>query len=64
MDVVKVKTIQVEMLKQRGYTIPDNELIINKKTKLNQTYSINNVDTLYVHYCLDDQLIDHLKKKK
>lgn len=55
------KQIQIEMLADRGYTIPEKELTEKlKKLTLNQTYTKNDL-SLYVYY-LDDsiKLIDNV----
>lgn len=59
--MIKAKKIQVQMLYQRGYTIPDSEHNITSKSKLNRIYKFNDIDTLYVHYCLEETLSDSLK---
>lgn len=63
------KKIQIEMLKDRGYEIPDKELIEEdknyikkfKKLTLNQSYHSDN--DLYVYYIDEEEkLVDNMKK--
>lgn len=61
MDIVKIKKNQVDMLSTRGYTIPEEESNITKKTPLNNTYFYDDKEELYVHYCITDKLVDCLK---
>lgn len=61
MSLIKVKQTQVEMLRARGYTIPEDELVITKKTKLSRTYDFNDNKILYVHYINKESLADNLK---
>jgi DNA-directed RNA polymerase I, II, and III subunit RPABC1 len=61
---VIVKKTQIEMLQDRGYTIPQEEqkwlLNTKKKITFNQIYTKEN-NTLYVHYIVTD-ILDELKE--
>lgn len=63
------KKIQVEMVHNRGYTIPKEEIwMLDQERKMKQAYNqtyTNDDNILYVHY-LNEDLIDDMKifKKK
>src|SRR5436853_2869356 len=51
-DLRVIKAVQQEMIRDRGFFIPDYDTI----DTLNQEYSNPNGETLYVHYCLEETL--------
>ncbi len=64
------KKIQVEMVHNRGYTIPKDEIwMLDQERKMKQAYNqtyIKNDNILYVHYINEENLVDDMKilKKK